>query len=102
MNNFLQDIRIQNFKSLKKCNIGDCRRINLFIGRPNVGKSNILEALSLFSIPFLRENTSKSITQLVRMESETELLYNGNSGEPLKVDTNKGFAQVSYNKKIGR
>lgn len=101
MNNFLQDIRIQNFKSLKKCNIGDCRRINLFIGRPNVGKSNILEALSLFSIPFLRENTSKSITQLVRMESETELFYNGNSGEPLKVDTNKGFAQVSYNKNEG-
>lgn len=101
MSNFLQDIKIQNFKSLKNCDIKGCKRINLFIGRPNVGKSNILEALSVFSIPFLRENSSKSVTQLIRMESETELFYNGNFSEPSKVDTNKGFAQISYDKDEG-
>ena len=101
MCNFIKYINIHNFKTIKHCEIKACKRINLFISRSAVGASHIFEAFSLFSIPFLRENTSKSITQLVRMESETELFYNGNSGEPLKVDTNKGFAQVSYNKNEG-
>src|SRR6185436_19575159 len=30
--------------------IEDCRRVNVFIGYPNTGKSKILEALSLFEI----------------------------------------------------
>lgn len=101
MNNFIQEIKIQNFKSHKNCHIKDCKRINLFIGRPNVGKSNILEALSVFSIPFLRENASKSLTQFIRMESETELFFNGDVSVPARIHTNKGFAHVSYNKAEG-
>ncbi|MBD1421003.1 AAA family ATPase [Sphingobacterium chuzhouense] len=101
MNNFLHDISISNFKSLKDCKITDCKRINLFIGRPNVGKSNILEALSSFSIPFLKENSSKALTQLIRLESETELFYNGNYNDPARIETNKGFVQFSYEKETG-
>ncbi|MCT1523671.1 AAA family ATPase [Sphingobacterium hotanense] len=101
MTNFLHDIAISNFKSLKDCKITDCKRINLFIGRPNVGKSNILEALSSFSIPFLRENSSKDLTQLIRLESETELFYNGNYSDPARIETNKGFVQFSYEKENG-
>lgn len=44
----LSELSIQNYKSIKKLDL-DCKRINLFIGRPNVGKSNILEAISLLS-----------------------------------------------------
>lgn len=101
MNNFIQDITISNFKSLKQCSIKGCKRINLFIGRPNVGKSNILEALSTFTIPFLRENASKNLTQLIRLESETELFYNGEYSQPARIDTNKGVAQFSYDKEEG-
>lgn len=101
MTNFLHNIFISNFKSLRDCKITDCKRINLFIGRPNVGKSNILEALSSFSIPFLRENSSKDLTQLIRLESETELFYNGNYNEPARIETNKGFVQFSYEKETG-
>lgn len=39
---------IKNFKSIKDVTI-PCKRINLFIGEPNTGKSNILEALGLLS-----------------------------------------------------
>ncbi len=40
----IEKLAIKNFKSIKELDI-DCRRINLFIGEPNTGKSNILEAL---------------------------------------------------------
>ncbi len=49
----IKDLRVSNFKSIKTLEL-DCKRINIFIGAPNVGKSNILEALSLFSIPILK------------------------------------------------
>lgn len=99
--NFLNKIVISNFKSIKHCEINQCKRINLFIGRPNVGKSNILEALSLFSIPFLRENTSKSITQLIRLENETELFHSGNYEGGSFVETDNGFVRVKYHKLEG-
>ena len=60
MSDFIDHIHISNFKSIRESEISDCKRINLIIGRPNVGKSNILESLSLFSTPYLTENTSKS------------------------------------------
>ncbi|OHB63472.1 MAG: hypothetical protein A2Y76_06670 [Planctomycetes bacterium RBG_13_60_9] len=41
-------LSIANFKSIRQLDI-DCKKINLFIGEPNTGKSNILEALALFS-----------------------------------------------------
>ncbi len=44
----IEKLSIKNFKSIKDLAI-DCRRVNLFIGEPNTGKSNILEALGLLS-----------------------------------------------------
>jgi AAA15 family ATPase/GTPase len=44
----IKKLSVKNFKSIKELEI-DCRRINLFIGEPNTGKSNILEALGLLS-----------------------------------------------------
>jgi AAA15 family ATPase/GTPase len=101
MSGFIEHIRISNFKSLQSCVINGCKRINLFIGKPNVGKSNILEALSLFSIPFLKENTSKKISNLIRLENETELFFNGNTREGAFVETNIGKSILRYNPKEG-
>lgn len=44
----IKSLTIRNFKSIKDLTV-DCKRINLFIGEPNTGKSNILEALGLLS-----------------------------------------------------
>jgi AAA15 family ATPase/GTPase len=41
-------LSISNFKSVRKLDI-DCKKVNLFIGEPNTGKSNILEAMALMS-----------------------------------------------------
>jgi len=35
-------IEIKNFKSIKHIVLKDCKRINLLIGKPNVGKSKAL------------------------------------------------------------
>jgi AAA15 family ATPase/GTPase len=44
----IKKLSIKNFKSIKDLEL-DCKKINLFIGEPNTGKSNILEALGLLS-----------------------------------------------------
>lgn len=99
MEHFINNISIRNFKSIRECEIQDCRRINLFIGRPNVGKSNILEALSVFSLPFLAENKSKKITQMIRVENDAELFYEGNFENPADILTNQGNASIRFDPK---
>ncbi len=101
MRNFIQEITISNFKSIKKCKIDGFKRINLLVGRPNVGKSNILEALASFTIPFLRENSSKKLSQLIRMESETELFYNGDYKNPALIECENGFVRFTFSKTEG-
>ena len=81
MNQFFENIKIENFKSLRHVELTDCKRINLFIGKPNVGKSNILEALSLFSIAHnsspIRTRFNNSFKSYIRYDSERELFFNG-------------------------
>lgn len=66
-----------------------------------MGKSNIIEALSMFSIPYLKENTAKKLSNLVRLESETELFYNGNIKRDAIIATNHGKCRLGYNPKEG-
>lgn len=99
MDNFISHIHVRNFKSIQDCEITECKRINLFIGRPNVGKSNILEALSLFTIPYLKENFSKKLSNLIRLENETELFYNGEYSKETFISTNLGECRLDYNPK---
>ena len=42
--NHIENIEIKNFKSIRHQKIEGCKRINVFVGPPNVGKSNVLEA----------------------------------------------------------
>ena len=99
MVNFIEHIDIRNFKSLRNCEITGCKKINLFIGRPNVGKSNIIEALSLFSIPYLKENSSKKLSNLIRLQNEAELFHNGDYNRETFIKTNLGECKLEYNPK---
>lgn len=101
MSNFISHIEINNFKSARQLEINNFSRINLFIGRPNVGKSNIIEALSLFSIPYLKENTSKKLSTLIRLENESELFYNGDIERDAIIHTNEGACRLGYHPKEG-
>jgi len=80
-------IEIKNFKSIKHIVLKDCKRINLLIGKPNVGKSNILEALAAFSLPYSRYLNNKSLQQFIRCENESELFYNGDWSRSIEIHT---------------
>ena len=99
MENFIDHISVKNFKSIKSCELSDCKRINLFIGRPNVGKSNIIEALSLLSVPFL--SGGRKLTELIRFENAPELFSDGESENYAQIDTNIGNCKLTYDENNG-
>ncbi|MCC6372490.1 MAG: AAA family ATPase, partial [Bacteroidia bacterium] len=53
MKNQINFVEIKNFKTIKHVKF-NTKKINLFVGKPNVGKSNLLEALSLLGYPASR------------------------------------------------
>ena len=91
-------IEIKNFKSIRHLVLKDCKRINLLIGKPNVGKSNILEALTAFSLPYSRYINNKSLQQFIRCENESELFYNGNMSEDIEIQTDSDRLVFRSNK----
>ena len=78
MDNFIDYIEVSNFKSIRNLELTGFKRINLLLGRPNVGKSNLLEALSLFSIPYVWESPPRRLTEIIRLKSQTDLFYEAN------------------------
>ncbi len=97
MSTFFNSVHITNFKSLKDVTLSDCRRINLLIGKPNVGKSNILEAIGLFSLPYFKYNKSKKLTQFVRFENIAELFFDGDIGDKITIRTDdQSFCNINY------
>ena len=101
MNQILNTVHISNFKSIRSCTLSNLNRINIFIGKPNVGKSNIIEALSLYSIPFLVESIPRKLTSLVRLENELELFHNGNNQLAIEVSSDIGICSLHYNREQG-
>ncbi|MFD2570210.1 AAA family ATPase [Spirosoma soli] len=70
-NNFLNWVEIKNFKSIKDLRL-DCKRVNVFIGKPNVGKSNILEGLGLLGVEY---GTGKFMGGFARYETVSDFFY---------------------------
>jgi len=65
----IKTLQIENLKSIKHLKLG-CKRINLFIGEPNTGKSNILEAIG-----FLSHVYQVGLRGFVRFENIRDLFY---------------------------
>lgn len=86
-------LTIENFKSIKKLDFKP-KRINLFVGAPNVGKSNILEALSLFSLPSAMSD--KFLKDLVRFDNFRNLFYDNIINSNIKISTNKSALFCKY------
>ncbi len=83
----IDNIEIKNFKSIRYQKIEGCKRINVFIGYPNVGKSNILEALS--SIQYCKMLPGIDLRELFRFEDATELFFEANAKQDGIVSYNK-------------
>jgi AAA15 family ATPase/GTPase len=64
-------LSVSNFKSVRQLDI-DCKKVNLFIGEPNTGKSNILEALALMS---WSARPGQNLGDYVRFQNTQNLFY---------------------------
>ncbi len=88
--NFLNWVEIKNFKSIKDLRL-DCKRVNVFIGKPNVGKSNILEGLGLLGADY---SVSKFM-DTVRYDSTRDLFYDNNIQNDIVIQTNIDSATIT-------
>ncbi len=79
-------LRIENFKSIKHIEI-EPSRINVFIGEPNSGKSNILDALGFLSA--LGHNPVY-LPELVRVKKFSEIYHFKKIENPVVIVTNLG------------
>jgi hypothetical protein len=80
----ISKLSIRNFKSIKELDI-DCARVNLFIGEPNTGKSNILEALGLLSWCGCE---GVSLNDFVRFQYTSNLFYDNLTNQFVEVNIN--------------
>ena len=81
----INELEIHNFKSIKDLTL-PCKRFNIFIGEPNTGKSNILEALGLLSFLGVRHyQDDAKLGGFVRHERLSNLFYDDEIGEELLV-----------------
>ena len=86
---FIDTIEIKNFKSIRHQKIEGCKRVNVFIGYPNVGKSNILEALSLLT--FIRQKRPLDLGDLIRFDRFSQLFNYSNINEPAEISFNSFY-----------
>jgi len=83
-------LRVKNFKSIKHLAL-NCQKVNLFIGEPNTGKSNILEAIGLLS-----HLGHGNINHFVRFEVMTDLFYDRVLDEPIRISFDEETVQISF------
>lgn len=83
-------LEIRNFKSIQHLKL-DCRRVNLFIGEPNTGKSNILEAIGLLS-----HITHVGIRRFVRFENMRDLFYDHVLDNHVKIGFDEKALEITF------
>lgn len=75
-------LSVERFKSVRQLDLR-CRRVNLFIGEPNTGKSNILEALGLLS--WCGNSSGHRLKEFVRFQLTQNLFYDSLTDEPIHI-----------------
>jgi len=87
----IKSLNIQNFKSIKHLHM-NCKKINVFIGKPNTGKSNILESIGLFSLPYghLKDK------DFVRFENMSNMFYDNEVSEMIKIIADDKRCEVKF------
>jgi len=88
----IKKLAIKNFKSIKHLQM-PCKKLNVFIGEPNSGKSNIIEALSLQSQNAISGDLNKS---LFRYQTIGDLFYDFNINTPIELITDERKTTLKY------
>lgn len=93
----IKSLEVKNFKSLRHLKL-DCRRVNVFIGKPNTGKSNILESIGIFSFPYESPSRGIGLRKLVRFENMTNLFYDQNLEEKIEIIADDKYCEIRFEK----
>lgn len=75
----IKQLSIRNFKSVRELDLS-CRRVNVFIGEPNAGKTNILEAMALGC-----GSAISKLAAVTRTDNPGELFFNNDPTHPVSV-----------------
>jgi len=87
-------LEISNFKSIKHLRL-DCKRINLFIGQPNAGKSNILESLGLLSYLY-HSRWQNELRKFVRFERPGNLFYDESLEHRVEITWDSNLMKLQF------
>jgi AAA15 family ATPase/GTPase len=88
----INQINIKNFKSIKDLTM-PCKKLNVFIGEPNSGKSNIIEALSLQCQNAIGQVLND---RMFRYKTIGNLFYDFNINNPIEVNTGDRTSVLKY------
>jgi len=91
----IENLEIKNFKSIKHLKL-ECKRVNLFIGKPNTGKSNILESLGVFSFPYESSHGGIGLKKIVRFVNTTNLFYDNNLDDKIEIFADDKYYEIKY------
>ena len=89
----VKKLNIENFKSIESLQM-NCKRLNIFIGEPNVGKSNILEALSLLGGTYSK--SEKMLSDFIRYEQFSNLFFDDDLQRIIKVNADDFSALLRH------
>jgi len=94
----IQNLEINNFKSIEHIEFS-CNRINLFIGEPNTGKSNILEALGLVNYT---HSSNNEIKKFIRFDSIHNVFRDSmvSNGITISIDNKKEFVEMGIKDRL--
>ena len=82
---------IENFKNITKLNI-ECKKINIIVGKPNTGKSNLLESLSCLSM-------FEQPLAGIRFNNRSNLFTNSNRKLEIRIASEKHIFTMKYKDK---
>ncbi len=85
----VKNISIANFKSIKRLDF-EASRINIFLGEPNSGKSNLLEALGMFSLAHDEQLP-------IRFKEVSDLFFDHHVSEAISVRADNYVYRIPYN-----
>ena len=88
------NLEIKNFKSIKHVRL-TTSRVNVFIGRPNSGKSNTLEALTLFN--FIQSKNNRQLEgNLIRYNTLDNLFYDRDIANDIEINYFQNSALLTF------
>jgi AAA15 family ATPase/GTPase len=87
LDHMITKLFIRNFKSVKEAEL-ECSRINVFIGEPNTGKSNILETIALLHlfVDHRIDFTEEELSFMFRISQWSQLFFWENLSHAIAID----------------